>query len=60
MRKNTLAKDIEKAIQNLEDLKIKHNIDADPLRPINSLDKAIMLLYDFRIDVIIDEVVDGK
>ena len=56
--RNTLSKDIEKEIANLQMIIVKHavNLSTEYKHP---LDKALEALQEARINAIVDEVVDS-
>lgn len=57
--RNTLSKDIEKEIANIEMLIVKHSVDLSTEYK-HPLDKALEALQEARINAIVDEVVDGR
>lgn len=57
--RNTLSKDIEKEITNLQMIIAKHSVDLSTEYK-HPLDKALEALQEARINAIVDEVVDGR
>lgn len=57
--RNSLSKDIEKAIDGIQALIAKHDVELNTEYK-HPLDKALEALNEARINAIVDEVVDGK
>lgn len=59
MNMNSLSKDIEKSMSNLQALIEKHQVDLSTEYK-HPLEKALDALNEAKINAIVDEVVDGR